>query len=113
MVNRLNLPAGEGGVSHEAPFRSTYFCKKGRKRARQHRRGPINTGLRYIAGWRQRAYPHQRDQRCAWEGPIHKQPRKPKVPGLRGQKRFHTAWGEQISFIHQPDDSMETASASM
>src|SRR5579885_1022962 len=33
MVNRLNLPAGEGGVSHEAPFRSTYCCTKGRKKS--------------------------------------------------------------------------------
>jgi hypothetical protein len=33
MVNRLNLPAGEGGVGHETSFRSTYFCKKGRKKS--------------------------------------------------------------------------------
>src|SRR5438045_1670214 len=33
MVNRLNLPADEGGVGHETSFRSTYFCKKGRKRS--------------------------------------------------------------------------------
>jgi hypothetical protein len=33
MVNRLNFPAGEGGVGHETSFRSTYFCKKGRKRS--------------------------------------------------------------------------------
>lgn len=33
MVKRLNLPAGEGGVGHETSFRSTYFCKKGRKKS--------------------------------------------------------------------------------
>ena len=33
MVNRLNLPAVEGGVGYETSFRSTYFCKKGRKKS--------------------------------------------------------------------------------
>src|SRR6266699_821162 len=47
MVNRLNLPAGEGGVGHETSFRSTYFCKKGRKRSKAtHIRTPTRSALR-------------------------------------------------------------------
>jgi len=65
MVNRLNFLAGEGRVGHETSFRSTYFCEKGRKRSPATREGAINTGLRYISGWRQHTLSQQRDQRCA------------------------------------------------
>jgi len=50
------------------PFVWRISTRKEGKGARRHRRGPINTRLRYISGWRQRTYSHQRDQRCAWGG---------------------------------------------
>jgi hypothetical protein len=45
LVNRLNLPAGEGGVGHETSFRSTYFCKKGRKRSPATQEGSNQYGV--------------------------------------------------------------------
>jgi hypothetical protein len=53
--------------------------------------GPINTGLRQVAGWRQHKPSREAEGAAREGGAANKQPRKPKAPGLRGKKRFHTA----------------------